>query len=801
VGVSADDSAELRQRLAALADALPGLVAFIDAGGIYRDVNSAYERWFGHPREHYVDHHVRDALGADVYRQIEPQLTAALAGQEVRFRERVRYAAGAREVDVRYTPIRGERGTIVGVAVLVLDVSAEAQLADLERQRFEQQRRATARLQRLLAVATQLASASTSDEVARAIVETGVDALDATLGGMWLVSPDASELVMVRARGFGDDQAAFARVALRGDHPLAACVATRTAIWIRPRVDVGTHAASDGPQLPASLAVGIAPIAIGDEVVGCLMFAFGDDHRVTTVDRTYLEVLASHAADAIRRARLYAELRDIGETREATIQASPAAITVLDRHGVVQTWNPAAERIFGWRADEVIGTFLPAIPDDKHGEFVTNLANVLAGQVITGLPTRRLRKDGTLVDVHLHAAPVRRSDGEMMCVWVITDISENARLLREADEARREAEAANRAKDQFLAMLGHELRNPLAPIATALELMAMRGPAHARERATIARQVDHLSRLVDDLLDISRITRGTVELSRARTPVAAIVSRGVEMASPLLEQRRHELHLDVARDLDVDGDATRLAQVIANLLTNAARYTDPGGRIRVRAARAGDDAVITVTDTGVGIAPEMLPHVFEMFVQAPQTLARTRGGLGLGLAIVKSLVELHGGRVAVRSEGAGQGSTFEVRLPALGPAVAEPPRSARAPAPAARRLRILVVDDNQDAAALLGELLESHGHEIRTAHDGPAALRVVEDFQPELALLDIGLPVMDGYELALRLRARPELHAMRLIALSGYGQEADRLRSRAAGFEHHLAKPVTIAKLLELIGG
>jgi signal transduction histidine kinase/CheY-like chemotaxis protein len=379
----------------------------------------------------------------------------------------------------------------------------------------------------------------------------------------------------------------------------------------------------------------------------------------------------------------------------------------------------------------------------------------------------------------------------------------NDELRRTADrehEALAEAQAASRTKDEFLAMLGHELRNPLAPILTALQLMRQREPGAAlRERTVIERQVGHLGRLVDDLLDVSRISRGKVELKKARFEIGEVVSKAIELASPLFDERHHHLTVQVpAQGLPVDGDPTRLAQIVSNLLTNAAKYTEPGGNIEVRAVRAGDQVVLTVRDNGTGIGASLLPRVFELFAQEQQDSDRSRGGLGLGLAIVKSLVEAHGGTVRAESEGRGLGSLFTVALPlASGEAL-----QARIPAPHApdqrSERRILVVDDNRDAAELLAELLREKGHTAEVALDGPTALDLAQHFHPDVAVLDLGLPVMDGYELARRLRERSP--ALRLIALTGYGQRSDRERTRAAGFDAHLVKPVAIDVLQSTVG-
>ncbi len=381
-------------------------------------------------------------------------------------------------------------------------------------------------------------------------------------------------------------------------------------------------------------------------------------------------------------------------------------------------------------------------------------------------------------------------------------------LLEREQTARADAESANHAKDEFLAMLGHELRNPLAPILTALHLMRLRGADTVeKERAVIERQAQHLVRLVDDLLDVSRITKGKVELKKQRIELAAVVANAIEMASPLLEQRKHDLDVRVPkRGLAVEADPARLAQVISNLVTNAAKYTESGGQITITADRTGDQVGLKVRDNGIGIAPEMLPRVFEMFVQERQALDRSQGGLGLGLSIVSSLMALHGGTVEVRSDGRNRGSEFAIRLPAA-VAQAEPVVGSDSVERLAAILgrgerdgrRILVVDDNEDAADLLAQVLETMGNMTRIAHDGPAALRIADEFAPDVALLDIGLPVMDGYELARRLRAQPGRDGLHLVAVTGYGQDNDKRAAKEAGFDAHLVKPVNIDRLKDLI--
>jgi signal transduction histidine kinase/CheY-like chemotaxis protein len=375
---------------------------------------------------------------------------------------------------------------------------------------------------------------------------------------------------------------------------------------------------------------------------------------------------------------------------------------------------------------------------------------------------------------------------------------ERAQRERERAEGERlRAEAANRARDEFLAMLGHELRNPLSPILTAVQLMGRRAPElFMKERGIVERQVRHMVRLVDDLLDVSRIARGRVKLQRAPVELGAVVAQALETARPLLEERAHTLVASVpGRGLVVHADTHRLAQVIVNLLANAAKFTPPGGLIEITAKRQDGTVSLRVRDTGAGIEAALLPQIFDLFAQGAQASDRAQGGLGLGLAIAKNLVELHGGALRAESDGPGRGSSFTLELAALPEPPPAPAPSAPTFAAAGRGRRVLVVDDNADAARTLGDALADAGYSVRVAHDGPAALEMVAQFLPEIALLDIGLPVMDGHELAQRLSALLGPAAPKLVAITGYGLETDRRRSSAAGFVEHMIRPVDFQKL------
>lgn len=488
------------------------------------------------------------------------------------------------------------------------------------------------------------------------------------------------------------------------------------------------------------------------------------------------------------------------------------AIFMLDARGYVATWNVGAKRIKGYAAEEIIGrhfsTFYP--PDEAANGKCEYELEVATQEGRFEEEGWRVCKDGTRFWANVVISPIRDAEGTLLGFAKVTrDLTERKRAQEEqaarqvAEAARQAAEEANRAKDEFLAMLGHELRNPLAPIATALQLMQMRGDGStSREQQVIERQVRHMMRLVDDLLDVSRITRGTLALNLEVLDVRDVIAKALELASPLLEQRRHHVRIDAPEQpVLVEADEARLTQVFGNILMNAARYTNEGGHVWVEITLGADQAEVAIRDDGQGIAPELLPKIFDLFVQGHQETDRSVGGLGIGLTLARRLVDKQGGKVWAESAGEGQGSTFRVRLPAVAPDRQSDEASAQRLGPAVEHpYRVLVVDDNRDAAELLAEVLQAVGHEVMVAGDAAEALGLVRGaFKPDVAVLDIGLPVMDGYGLASRLQAELGAAAPRLIAVSGYGQQRDRERSAQAGFAAHFVKPVDLQQLLALI--
>jgi PAS domain S-box-containing protein len=549
--------------------------------------------------------------------------------------------------------------------------------------------------------------------------------------------------------------------------------------------DLGWRVRKDGTQFWANVVISAVRDASG-QLIG---------YSKVTRDLTDRK-----RADDEALARLEAEER----YRYLVESVRDYAIFMLDATGHIATWNIGAERINGYQANEIIGShfsrFYPQV-DVEAGKCEMEL-RVAASEGRFEDEGWRVRKDGSQFWANVVISAVRDRNGNLVGFSKVTRDLTDRKRAEEERAARQAAEQASRAKDEFLAMLGHELRNPMAPILTALQLLKLRGEnLPVKEHDIIERQVKHMMHLVDDLLDVSRITKGKLELKRKPLDLRIVLAKAIEIVSPLFEQRNHRFDLNVpGHSLGVDGDEARLTQVVANLLTNAAKYTDPNGHITLD-VRALDGVVeIAVTDDGTGIEPDLLPRVFELFVQSQRSSDRSAGGLGLGLTLVQKLVEMHGGSVTAYSDGAGKGSTFTVRLPSVSLVrpMATSGRSTGIMRTVAPR-RILLVDDNEDALVLLAEALQVAGHEVRTATNPTQALEVISDFKPELAILDIGLPIMDGYALAQKIREQLDASSPRMFALSGYGQPRDREKSREAGFSAHFVKPVDVKQLIESI--
>jgi PAS domain S-box-containing protein len=487
----------------------------------------------------------------------------------------------------------------------------------------------------------------------------------------------------------------------------------------------------------------------------------------------------------------------------AIVESSDDAIVSKTLDGVIRSWNRGAERLFGYTAQEAVGQPITLIiPPERVDEERTILARLRRGERVDHFETVRVAKDGRRLDISLTVSPVQDHAGH------IIGASKIARDITERKAMENALRDADRRKDEFLALLAHELRNPLAPLRNGLQMLRLadRDPnERASAREMMERQLQHMVRLIDDLLDISRISRNKMELRRGRVRLADVVSSAMEIALPAIEAAGHELTVALPPEpVFLDADLTRLAQVFGNLLTNSAKYTPRGGHIRVAAVRRGEDVCVSVRDNGIGIPAESLPAIFDMFSQVDRSTERSGGGLGIGLALVKGLIEMHGGTVSAESQGEGKGSTFTVRLPTL--RLTSPlatggdgtPVESEPTVPAPKR-RILVVDDSQDAARSMARVLRLRGNETRTACDGAEAVHVAEEFRPEVILMDVGMPHVDGYEATRRIRQQPWGQSITIIALTGWGQEGDRVESREAGCDGHLVKPVDLAELEKLL--
>jgi PAS domain S-box-containing protein len=498
--------------------------------------------------------------------------------------------------------------------------------------------------------------------------------------------------------------------------------------------------------------------------------------------------------------RLNAQLCESEARFKAMANTAPAMLWITEADGSCSFLSRGWQEFTGQTEAEALGFGWLNVthPDDRaRAESVFRRANA--------------QREAFANDYRL-----RRADGEYR--WVIDAgrprCDEDGRFLgyigsvidvHERTQAEQSLRDADRRKDEFLATLAHELRNPLAPLRNSLQILRLGGADSGAAQGLLEmmeRQVSQMVRMVDDLMEVSRITRGLIELRKESIDLATVIRSAVETSRPLIEANGHQLAISLPSDMiALEGDTVRLSQVFANLLNNAAKYTEPGGQIWLTARREAGEAVVSVRDNGIGLSAEMLPVVFDMFMQVDRSTDRAQGGLGIGLTLVKTLVELHGGTVAGHSDGPGQGSEFTVRLPVCAPeSRAGQVPSTRPEAPELPKRRVLVVDDNHDAAVSLGMLLKILGSDVQLAHSGASALETIETYRPDVVLLDIGMPDMDGFEVARRIRANQRLSHVVLIALTGWGQAEDRHRTQSAGFDHHVVKPADVMTLQSLLG-
>ncbi|UQA59099.1 PAS domain-containing protein [Polyangium aurulentum] len=720
--------------LARIIEAVPVLISYVDTEHCYRLVNRGYQRWFGHAPETMVGKHVREVVGDAAYEAVRPYMERVLAGEAVSYDQKMPYrSGGARTVHVDYVPDKDADGRVNGVVALVSDITSRHAAEEALR---ESERRVSEILHSIDDVFLAVDRSWRITHASRAVVEVSGMREEALIGtNLWESFPWAIGA------------------------PIEA--AYRKAMDER----VSVHLETQGMRSKRWLDTSIYPT-----VEGISIFARDVSAR-------------KEAENVVREAR--EELQLVVDTMPVYVaRCSKDRRFLLANKGYAARLGLTPEQLSGKPVREILG-------EAAYATLAPHIDTVLTGQPVN-FETEVTHALGRHF-FHIQYAPTFDAAGAPDG-WVaaVSDITRR----RELEEALKEA---NRRKDEFLAMLAHELRNPLAPVLHAVELIRHGRASDPRRGAeVIARQMLHMKRLLDDLLDVARVSQGKIQLRKEPLDLSAVLGQAVEVSRPLIDGKKHELAIALPeRPLPIEGDPTRLTQIFANLLNNAAKYTDKGGHIGLEATVEGGSAVVRVRDDGVGMSAEMLEHAFDLFTQADRSLDRAQGGLGIGLTLVKSLVQMHGGSVQATSEGQGRGTEMIVRLPLSSPPE-EPAIAAPASAEAPRTLRALVVDDNVDAADSLALLLEMLGHEVGSAHDGPDALAKALASKPDIILLDIGLPGMDGYEVAARLREEG-LGSTVLVALTGYGREEDMARSREAGFDHHLVKPVDIATLQKVI--
>jgi two-component system CheB/CheR fusion protein len=754
--VSAQDAlSESAEQLRFVANAVPALIAYVDTGSRYVWGNESYRRWYGYPPERIRGLHVSEVLGVSAWTLIQPYVKRALAGEEVTFEHRLVYRKGpARDVRAAYVPHLDEDGRVRGFVGLVNDIT-EVRAAEVALRRSEHM----------------LEQSQSTAHVGSWEVTMGADG-----------APDSGSL-----RWSDETYRIF------GYQPRAV------------EASLPLYFGAVHPEdLAAVRAVSRAGIERGE--------AYEKEYRLVRPDGAVRVIHAWNRfeRDADGRAvRMLGTCQDITErkTLERALRLSEERYRSLVGAITSVVWTADAEGKFvepqaaweaytgqGWGDHRDFGWRAAVHPDD-----LGTIQMLWAEAERTCTPYRSACRvwhapSGGYRFCEGSAVAIRNPDGTIR-EWIGTLVDEHER-----ERALHELRAADRRKDEFLAMLSHELRNPLAPILHAVDVLDRVGPGDeevmTKYRTVIARQVQHMKRLLDDLLDVSRVSQGKIQLRKEPLELGALLLQAVDVSRPMMVEKRQELSLTLAQGpLPLDADPTRLVQVFANLLNNAAKYTDEGGHIALTVKVEDCDAVVRVRDDGMGMTPELLAGAFDLFVQETRSLDRAQGGLGIGLTMVRTLVKMHGGSVRAVSEGPGRGSEFIVSLPLSPEAELPAARDAsfRSVAPV-RPLRTLVVDDNEDAARSIGYLLEMSGHEVTLAFDGPGALAAAAAAPPDLVLLDIGLPGMDGYAVAAQLRAAGHDRAT-LVALTGYGQDEHLRRSKEAGFDHHLVKPIDFDKI------
>jgi PAS domain S-box-containing protein len=758
--------------LASIVESSDDAIVGKDVNGIITSWNRAAERLFGYSAPDAIGKPISVLTPPDRADEMPAILARIKQGEQVAHFDTVRRTKDGRHLPISLTvsPIKDQYGEIVGASKIARDISERKKAEEVLREE-------KARLH------------ATLTGIGDAVIVTDAE------GRVTMINPVAQTLTGWKEEAAGRPLDEVFRIINEQSHQPVENPVSRV---LREGIIVGlaNHTAlvsKDGTV--RHIEDSAAPIR-GDhgQVVGVILV-----FRDATEQR--------RAEEAVRESQRREKER--ADELDAILRATPTPIWIAhDPECYRITGNPASFTLLGLPEGSNVSATSPGHDPAKRGfrEYrgdmpipVDELPMQMAakGELVTGAEVKFVFDDGRVRHIYGNAVPLRKLDGSVRgCVAAFADVTP----LKEAEEA---LKVADRRKDEFLATLAHELRNPLAPIRNAVELLRRAKWDHAlmeQARNIMERQLAQLVRLVDDLLDVSRITTGKLELRKERVELAALLPNAVEETRALMEAKSHELTVMLPEQpIHLQVDPARIAQVLSNLLHNAAKYTEQGGHIRLTAERQGEEAVISVQDSGIGISAEHLPQIFEIFSQVVPALDRSTGGLGIGLALVKRLIQLHGGSIAVHSDGSGRGSQFVVRLPVAVQISEESQQNESEVQSCKTKYRILVVDDLRDSADSMRTMLQLAGHEVQTAYDGEQALAVAAAFSPEIVLLDLGIPKLNGYETARRMRMEPWCKNVVLIAMTGWGQEEDRRRTKEAGFDYHLVKPVDFGALERLL--
>jgi PAS domain S-box-containing protein len=702
-------------------------------------------------------------------------------------------------------PMHDAGGRVVGAVNMLLDITQrkadEAELAATKDELALQ----VESLTKLHGLAMRLGAMADLRSSLQAVLDTAVDAQDADFGLVWLQDRASGALVVEASRNFGEEALQYFSRVMPGPAGGAAGNAfARHCRWIIEDVenDPGFEPFRQGARTAGFRAVHSTPIVTSSgALLGVISVHFARKRSPSQRDMQVADVCARHAADAIEAFRHQEAVRESERLYRAIGESIDYGVWVSDASGRNTYVSESFLKLVGMTQEQCSGLGWTGMlhPDDRQRTTDDWKACVRDGSN-WDVEHRVMGVDGKWHSILARGVPVRNDRGEI-AGWA--GINLDIERLKQVEAELRELD---QRKNEFLATLAHELRNPLAPLRNGLEVMRLAASNAAtveKARGMMERQLAQMVRLVDDLLDVSRVSRGKIELRREDIELAAVLRSAMETSQPLAAERGHAVVADIpAGPITLHGDFTRLAQVFGNLLNNAAKYTEPGGRIEIGVTARSDHAEVWIRDNGIGIPHDMQAQVFDIFTQVDRTLEKSQGGLGIGLSIARRLVEMHGGTIRVRSDGHGRGSEFTVCLPVKGQSRVRSENAPAAPV-AARgpRHRILVADDNRDTAETLAILLGAMGHEVRTAHGAREAIELAAQFRPGVVLLDIGMPRMNGYEACERMRAQPGGRDAFIVALTGWGQEEDRERSMAAGFDRHLVKPVEPAELERLIAG